>query len=82
MKWTNESDNNPGYSVYYAIPARDPNVLYVIRQKKKTPDFAPVTWRVFARAKPGTPLKTIFDDPKLATCKRFVQDWEKTIATS
>lgn len=82
MKWTNESENNPGYSVYYSIPQRDPNVLYVIRQKKKTPTFKPKTWRVFARAQKGKPLKTIFDDPKLTQCKKFVEDWEQTVASS
>lgn len=79
MKWTNESAQNPGYSVYYAIPDRDPNVLYVIRRKKKTDTHKPVNWRVFARAQKTAPLKTIFDNDKMAVCKTFVEDWEKTV---
>lgn len=82
MKWTNESADNPGYSVYYAIPERDPNVLYVIRQKKKSPTFTPKTWRVFARSKKTEPLKTIFDDKKLADCKKFVKEWEDVVASA
>lgn len=82
MKWTNESAENPGFSVYFAIPERDPNVLYVIRQKKKTPTFKPVNWRVFARAQQGAKLKTIFDAKKLSEAKKFVADWEDTIGAA
>lgn len=82
MKWLNASDENPGHTVYYAIPARDPNVLYVIRQKRKTVDFKPVGWRVFARPQKGEPLKTIYDSKKLAEAKKFVQEWEDVVAAS
>lgn len=79
LTWSNASADNPGYSVWHATPKRDPNVLYVIRQKKKAPGFTPVGWRVFVRNTKAEPLKTIFMDKKLATCKTFVADLEKTI---
>jgi hypothetical protein len=79
MKWTNASADNPGHSVYYAIPKRDPNTLYVIRQKKKTPDFTPRGWRVFARSAKREKLRTIYMAPKLAEAKAFVKDLEDAL---
>ena len=45
LAWKNASKDNPGFSVWHATPKRDPNVLYVIRQKRKTADFTPTPGR-------------------------------------
>lgn len=75
MKWSNASADNPGYSVYhYTVP--DTDILYVIRQKRKTVDFNPVGWRVFVRNNPNEALRTIYTCDKLAEAKQFVKDWE------
>lgn len=79
LKWTNASKDNPGHSVYYAQPDRDPEVMYVIRQKRKTKKFTPVGWRVFARTSPSFPLRTIYLGETLKECKAFVEDWEEQI---
>lgn len=79
LKWTNESKNNPGHSVYYTVPDRDPQTLYVIRQKRKTAKFTPVGWRVFVRTMDGEALQTIYLGETLKECKAFVQDWEEQI---
>lgn len=79
MKWINESKNNPGYSVYHATPARDTDVLYVIRQKKKTVDFKPVGWRVFVRPVKTEPLRTIYMGDTLKEAKAYVEEWEETM---
>lgn len=76
MKWTNESHNNPGYTVWHTSPDRDPNILYVIRQKKATPDFKPVGYRVFVRTNNKEALRTIFMDDKLKVCKTYVEELE------
>jgi hypothetical protein len=80
MKWINESKNNAGFSVYYAIPDRDPNVLYVIQRKRATPEFKPTIWRTFARTSKTEPLKTIFTDEKKGVCEEFVEELEKALA--
>lgn len=77
MKWNNESADNPGYSVYHATGTQ--GTLYVIRQKRKTPEHHPVGWRVFARNKPGQTLKTIYMAETLKECKAFVADLEETL---
>lgn len=82
MKWHNESDDNPGYSVYHATPDRDPNVLYVIRQKRKTLDFTPVGWRVFVRDQNCPELRVIFFAEKLKQAKAFAQDLEDVLAAT
>jgi hypothetical protein len=82
LKWINASKDNPGFSVHHATPTRDPNVLYVIRYKRATPDFEPVGWRAFVRHGAGAPLKTIYmtkPDGSLKECKKFVQEWEGQI---
>lgn len=76
LKWITAHDENPGFSVYYANPKRDPDVTYVIRRKRKTPDFTPTVWRVFVRSKPGTPLTTVYVADKLAEGKTFCEEME------
>lgn len=80
LKWLNASADNPGYSVYHASPARDPQVQYVIRQKRKTRDFTPIDWKVFVRPNSEQPLRTIYVAERLAEAKEFVKDWEKVHA--
>lgn len=77
MKWTNESAQNPGYSVWSAVSPRDPKVQYAIRQKRKARGWVPINWKVFMRNGPGEPLRTIFVAEKLAEAKQFVIEWEK-----
>lgn len=76
LKWQNASGDNPGYSVWHARPGRDPDVLYVIRQKRKSVKFTPVGWRVFVRTTPAEALKTIYLGDTLKEAKAYVQDWE------
>lgn len=80
LKWLSASKDNPGHSVWYAHPERDPNVLYVIRQKRKKRDFKPVGWRTFVRSSPDEALRTIYFGETLKECKAFVEDWEEQIA--
>lgn len=77
LKWVSASKDNPGYSVWHCRPARDPKVLYVIRQKRKTNDYTPIDWKVFTRPNDGIALRTIFVAEKLAEAKEFVAEWEK-----
>lgn len=76
LSWKSWANQNPGYSVWAAVPSRDADTLYVIRRKKPTADFKPTGWRVFARREKGATLETIFMDPNLNNCKKFVQDLE------
>ena len=80
MKWINESADNPGFSVWHTNPERDPNTLYVVRQKRKTKDFSPTGWRVFVRNSPTEALRTIYMADTLKEGKAFVEDLEKVIA--
>ncbi|QNJ56815.1 hypothetical protein SEA_REINDEER_5 [Mycobacterium phage Reindeer] len=82
LKWHNVSKDNPGFSVYHASPTRNPDVLYVIRQKRKTDDFTPVGWRLFVRPKPGIPLATIYMADTLKEAKEFADHWEEIASTS
>lgn len=89
LKWRNASKDNPGFTVWYANPERDPNVLYAIRRKRtkkvtieRQPEKTPNIWRVFLRAKPDEPLRTIYVAATLDGkdgAKTFVQDWEDLI---
>lgn len=91
VKWRNASKENPGYTVWYATPERDENVLYVVRRKRtkaRSLDRPTITstgniWRVFMRATPTEPLHTIFVAEKLdgeSGAKTFVQEWEEMIS--
>lgn len=81
LKWRNASKDNPGFSVWYTNPEREPTTLYVIRQKKKRPGFTPPGWRVFVRdgIAPESPLQTIYFAQTLKEAKAFVQEMEDTI---
>ncbi|SKY04358.1 Uncharacterised protein [Mycobacteroides abscessus subsp. massiliense] len=80
LKWVNASNDNPGYSVYYAIPTRDENVLYVIRRKKKTTEFTPKFWRAFVRTARGEALKVVYAAETQGECKAYIQDMEDTVS--
>lgn len=80
LKWVNASNDNPGYSVYYAIPARDENVLYAIRRKKKTTEFTPKFWRAFVRTARGEALKVVYAAETQGECKAYIQDLEDTVS--
>jgi hypothetical protein len=94
LKWRNASNDNPGFTVWYANPERNPNVLYAIRRKRPTKRRSldqtgaaktPNVWRVFMRSAPAEPLRTIFVAPTLdgeGGAKTFVQDWEEMISVS
>ncbi|MBB5167222.1 hypothetical protein [Mycobacterium sp. AZCC_0083] len=78
MKWVSAAADNPGYSVWHSTPERDPNVQYIIRQKRKTRDFTPVGWIVYVRSSKTEPLRTIYGPAAtLKEAKEFVEDWEK-----
>lgn len=85
VKWRNASKDNPGFTVWYANPERDPNVLYAIRRKRAKRGFKPTLWRVFTRPSPDEKLRTIFVAEKLdgeGGAKTFVQEWEEMINVS
>lgn len=79
MQWVNESKSNPGFSVYYAKPKRDANIMYVLRYKRKKPGFKPIGWRVFVRSDREAALQTIHIADTLTEAKAFVQDLEEAI---
>ncbi|OHT91265.1 hypothetical protein BKG70_00590 [Mycobacteroides chelonae] len=79
LKWINGSKENPGYSVYYAVPERDENVLYVIRQKRKTLDFTPKFWRAFVRTSKNETLRVVYAAETRSECKAYIQDMENTL---
>ncbi|WP_099021283.1 hypothetical protein [Mycolicibacterium palauense] len=74
MKWINVSDENPGFSAYYAKP--DDNRLYVIRRKKPTETYKSVIWRLFTRSG-GEPLRVIYTSQTLKQAKAFADELEK-----
>lgn len=78
MKWVNESDGNPGQSVYYAIPEDRPNTLYVIQLKRGGTGL----WRTFVRTSKVEALRTIYVGNTLKECKAFVEDFESTVAAA
>ncbi|SHT11331.1 Uncharacterised protein [Mycobacteroides abscessus subsp. abscessus] len=78
LKWVNASKDNPGYSVYYAVPSRNANILYVIRQKRKTAEFTPKFWRAFVRTAKGEALKVVYAAETQGECKAYIQDLEDT----
>lgn len=85
LKWRNASADNPGFTVWYATPERDENVLYAIRRKRAKRGFKPTGWRVFVRSDKDAPLKTIFVGQTLDGkdgAKTFVQDLEEVIRVS
>lgn len=96
LKWRNASKDNPGFTVWYATPTRDENVLYIIRRKRKptrtlkTPAIGTELsqaniWRVFMRPRPGEPARTIYVAPRLDGedgAKQFVRSWEEIIRAS
>ncbi len=79
LKWINESKKNPGFSVYYAQPERDKDVLYVVRRKRKTAEHKPVGWRLFVRTDPKQPLRTIHMSETLTEAQQFADDLEGAI---
>lgn len=95
IKWRNASKDNPGYTVWYATPERDENVLYIVRRKRKAKnslDRPNVTnplptniWRVFMRPRPGEVARTIYVAQTLEGedgAKQFVEKWEEMICVS
>lgn len=71
MQWTNNSKENPGYSVH---SCKVGNILYVIR--KKRPDGP---WRVFYSLNQA-PLKTMYVAQSLKEARAFVKEVEESRA--
>ena len=82
LKWRNASKDNPGYTVWYSHPDRDPNIMYIIRRKRAKRGFTPVGWRVFMRPQPNEPVRTIYFADKLDEAKEYVRQWEEMISAS
>lgn len=82
LKWRNASKDNPGFTVWYANPDRDPDVLYMIRRKRAKRGFTPTIWRVFMRPTPGEQARTIYVANTTDEAKEYVRQWEEMIVAS
>lgn len=70
MKWTNESAERPGYSIWQTQVG---DRLYQAQMKAGIG-----IWRLFVRDRETEPLRTIFVGDKLKDCKARAEIYEET----
>ncbi|MCB0060970.1 MAG: hypothetical protein KDE19_02600 [Caldilineaceae bacterium] len=71
MQWKTASNENPGYSVYYADDQTREGHRYVA-QRKRGNGF----WRLFHRSTPNEPLRTIYAAETLKECKAYADEYQ------
>lgn len=69
MDWTDATDENPGFFVYYYDDPDNPGHRYVIQKRKDGTG----TWRLAFRANEDDALRIILVAPTQAECKAYAE---------